>query len=155
MAPQQPKPNTPRIGRPLKYTAERAQKVIQAIQMGASYKLAAAFASISEDTLSRWRARSADFADTLARAEGSAAVKWLAIIDHAADADWRAAAWKLERRYPQDYGRTVQEHQGRDGAAIQIENTDARDRLLFEVEERRARIQEVPRLPVPDGRRRG
>ena len=40
---------------------------------------------------------------------------WLAKIEQAANqGHWQAAAWKLERRYPQEYGRTVQnvEHSG-------------------------------------------
>ena len=36
------------------------------------------------------------------------------------DGTWQAAAWKLERRHPQDYGRTITEHQGNDDAPIAI-----------------------------------
>jgi hypothetical protein len=44
----------------------------------------------------------------------------LAKIEKAAsDNNWAAAAWKLERRYPDVYGRTVQEHTGKDGKAIE------------------------------------
>ena len=43
------------------------------------------------------------------------------MIEQAAkDGTWQAAAWKLERRYPQEYGKTVQEHQGKDGGPIQV-----------------------------------
>jgi len=59
-----------------------------------------------------------------------------------------AGSWLADRLWGKP--KQIQEHQGRDGGAIQIENTDARERLLFEVEERRARIQEVPRLPVSE-----
>ncbi len=136
---------------PAKYTEETIGRLEQALAMGAKFHLACKYAGITEETLSQWRKRKPGFTERLQKAQGSAAVKWLAVIEKAAQSGtWQAAAWKLERLYPQDYGRTIQEHQGRDGGAIQLETTDARDRLLFEVEERRARIQEVPRLPVPD-----
>ena len=45
------------------------------------------------------------------KAEGTGAVVSLERI-HAAAAEgaWQAAAWLLERRFPHEYGRTVQEH---------------------------------------------
>jgi hypothetical protein len=49
-------------------------------------------------------------------------VKWLARIEQAASEHWQAAAWKLERRYPKDYGRSVQQHEvgGPDGGPLTI-----------------------------------
>lgn len=108
-------------GRKAKYSDERAAKVLEAIGIGATYELAAKYAGISEDTLSRWRKQKADFAEQCAEAEGRAGIGWLAKIEREANnGDWRAASWKLERRYPQDYGKTVQEQQqtGKDGGSI-------------------------------------
>lgn len=109
-----------------KWTQERGGRVLEAIGVGATYELAAAFAGVSEDTLSRWRkGRSgapAEFAEHVRLAEGRASIGWLAKIEREANnGDWRAAAWKLERRYPQDYGKTVQELQGKDGGSIKVE----------------------------------
>lgn len=104
-----------------KYTPEIAAAVVRAIELGATYELAAGYAGISADTLSRWRNRYAEFADMLKAAEGRAAVKWLAKIEQAAsEGTWQAAAWKLERRYPNQYGRTVTEHQGNDEAPVAV-----------------------------------
>lgn len=97
--------------------------MLLAIELGATYELAAAYAGISGDTLDRWRKQKADFAEYLARAEGKAAVKWLAKSEKAAgEEDWRAAAWKLERRYPRADGRAVQEqrHSGPDGGPVPV-----------------------------------
>lgn len=110
------------MARATKYTPERVDRIIQALDLGATYELAAGYAGISVDTLLRWRARYADFAAKLCEVEGRAAVKWLAKIEAAATGDWKAAAWKLERRYPHAYGKTVQENQltGQDGAPLEI-----------------------------------
>lgn len=100
-------------GRPSKYTPEVAKKVTDAIRLGATYELACNYAGISEDSFARWRAKYAEFADAVKEAEGAGAVGWLGRIEQAAQkGQWQAAAWKLERRYPEQYGRTVQTHQG-------------------------------------------
>jgi transposase len=103
---------------------------VQAIRVGATYKLACLYSGISEDTLARWRRLGeegrppyADFAESLKAAEGEAAVGWLAKIEQAAmEGSWQAAAWKLERRYVEDYGRQIQDtrHSGEGGGPLQI-----------------------------------
>lgn len=99
------------MARPTKYTPETAKKITDAIRLGATFGLACQYAGISEDTLARWRDRYAGFAEKLREAEGQGAIGWLAKIEKSAnDGDWRAAAWKLERRYPEQYGRTVQDN---------------------------------------------
>jgi transposase len=96
------------MARPTKYTPETAKKIVDAIRVGATFNLACAYGGISEDTFANWRQRYSDFADAVKEAEGVAAVKWLAVIDKAAqEGAWQAAAWKLERKYPQQYGRRV------------------------------------------------
>lgn len=106
------------MARPTKYSETVVQQLEHAISLGASFKLAAQSAGITEETLIQWRKRKIGLSERLLRAEGEALVKWLAKIEQAANDDWRAAAWKAERRYPQDYGRTIQEHQGKDGQEI-------------------------------------
>lgn len=95
------------MARPTKYTPERVKKIIDAIKVGATHELAASYAGINQDTLTDWKKRYSDFSDAIKEAEGGAAIKWLALIDKAAVKTWQAAAWKLERRYPESYGRTV------------------------------------------------
>jgi hypothetical protein len=105
-------------------------KLVQALLVGATYELAAQYAGISHDTFLRWRQRMPDakdgtplatLRDRLADAEGRAAVGWLAKIEAAAtEGNWQAAAWKLERRYPRDYGKTVHEHIGDDEKPLSI-----------------------------------
>lgn len=94
------------MGRPTKYNAEITKKITDSIRVGATFALACAYAGITEETFSQWRKKYPEFSEAVKEAEGSAAVKWLAQIDKAAqEGSWQAAAWKLERKYPRDYGR--------------------------------------------------
>lgn len=107
------------MARPTKYTEERATKILQAIKLGATYRLACMYGGIDEGTFANWRKRYSDFSDAVKEAEGAGTVQWLAKIEAAAsDGNWQAAAWKLERRYPQEYGRKVTEMQGKDGEPL-------------------------------------
>jgi hypothetical protein len=129
-------------GRRTKYSPEVVKRLTDAIRLGATYELACAYAGISEDSFARWRAKYADFAEAIKEAEGGAAVGWLARIEQAAkDGTWQAAAWKLERRYPEQYGRQVVDVARRDVVEriAREEGVDARRLydLAFEREKRR------------------
>ncbi len=108
-------------GRRTKYTPETVKKITDALKLGATYKLACGYAGIHFDTFNEWVKAKPEFSEQVSLAEGTGAITWLAKIEKAAtDGTWQAAAWKLERRYPQDYGRTVTEHQGKDGGALVV-----------------------------------
>lgn len=103
-----------------KYGPDVVQRICEAVALGATYELACRYGGITRETLNQWRRGKPDFSDALQRAEGEAAVGWLAKIEQAAAAGaWQAAAWKLERRYPEDYGRTVQD-QRQSGTVTQV-----------------------------------
>lgn len=114
------------MARPSKLTPEAQAHIVRAIELGATYELAAGYGGISYDTFNAWMKRGEKAASGMYRqfyeavkgAESRAAVRWLARIDLADT--WQAAAWKLERRYPRDYGRRVWEHTGADGGPIQL-----------------------------------
>lgn len=111
-------------GRKTKYTPDVTQRIVQALELGATHDLACGYAGISPSTFYDWMAKRPEFSETVNAAQGRAAVKWLAKIEQAAsDGTWQAAAWKLERRHPQDYGRRVHEVQGRDGGPIRSESS--------------------------------
>jgi transposase len=90
-------------------------KLCQALLVGATYDLAAKFAGVSYATFLTWRKQAetapagtalARLRDRMEEVEGQAAIGWLAKIEMAASqGNWQAAAWKLERRYPEQYGR--------------------------------------------------
>lgn len=116
------------MARPTKYTHERATVIIQAIEEGLTYEFAAALGGISGATLTRWCERYADFAERIGAAEARGVQKNLATIRAAASGDddrppdWRAAAWILEHRHPNQYGKTVVNNQltGADGKELTV-----------------------------------
>jgi transposase len=96
------------------------EKLEQAILIGATYELAAKYAGISDKTFHTWRKKSETAPDDsplgqlrerLRQAEGKAAIGWLAKIEKAAnEGNWTAAAWKLQKRYPEVYDRSFHKH---------------------------------------------
>lgn len=114
-------------GRKTKYTPETVAKIIQAIELGATYEIAAGYAGVSPPTFYEWKKTKPEFLNAINEAEGRAATKWLAKIE--TDPSWQSSAWKLERRYPHQYGKTVQEqqHTGKDGAPLTISFGERKD----------------------------
>lgn len=108
-------------GRKTKYTPETIAKIVQAIRTGATYQLACQYAGIHHDTFYEWMKTKTEFSEAVKEAEGAGAVELLARIKkEAAEGTWQAAAWILERRHPEMYGRQRQEITGADGGEIVI-----------------------------------
>jgi hypothetical protein len=107
-------------GRRTKRTPETAAKICEAIRKGVTYKLACDYAGICFETFNEWRKADPAFSDQVKDAEGEGVVELIDIIRQSARENWTAAAWILERRYPQDYGRRVHEHQGKDGEELKF-----------------------------------
>jgi hypothetical protein len=116
------------MGRNTKLTPETQKRITDAIRVGATYELAAQYGGIAYNTFNEWMKAGAaapsgkhrEFYEAVKIAEGETAVRWLAVIDKAAVEQWQAAAWKLERRYPRDYGRQVHEVTGKDGGDLPV-----------------------------------
>lgn len=95
------------MARRTKYTPERRDIIIEGVRTGLTYRLAAAGAGIHQDTITDWKAKHADFSERLLVAEAEAAQAAMDRIKTASKDDWRAAAWILEHRHPEDYGKQV------------------------------------------------
>lgn len=109
------------MARPTKYDEQRAATIAQAVEVGLTYELAAHSAGVSLSTFERWRKRYGDFDKRIRMAEGRGALVNMARIQkEAKEGDWRAAAWILEHRYPESYGRSVQQHEGAGGGPLTI-----------------------------------
>ena len=101
------------MGRPSKLTPEVEARIVEAVELGATWERAADAAGVGASTLGLWRRRGeagdapySAFLAALKRAEGAGVERALRTIREAAEGGaWQASAWILERRYPADYGR--------------------------------------------------
>lgn len=98
-----------------KYTPAVHAKIVEALELGAFKRHAAAAAGIGWRTLEQWmqwgdegREPYVSFAHDCEVAIGKDALRNQAIVSKAASGphagDWKAAAWNLERKHPKLYG---------------------------------------------------
>lgn len=138
------------MARPSKLSAERSTKIVGMISSGAYATVAAQANGIGETTYFRWMTRGrdaqrdeygeltnaddepyVDFFEKVKDAEAKAEVLNIGLIQRAATGGtWQAAAWYLERKYPDRWGR--KDHlrsivSGPEGGPIQV---DAKEQLL-------------------------
>jgi transposase len=101
-------------GRPTRLTPELQAKLCDAIRAGNYMETAAAFAGIRKATLHNWLRRGARQSQGIYHAFSEAVEKALAdseardvalIAKAAAEGQWQAAAWRLERKFPDRWGR--------------------------------------------------
>ncbi|MGV7002492.1 hypothetical protein ACWA2C_28040 [Priestia megaterium] len=131
-------------------TPKIKKTIIEAVERGNYVETAAALAGVSRSTLYDWMRRGAreadrldkfpdeevdpkekpflDFSDTLTRAMAVAEDKDIQNINKAAEEDWKASAWRLQRKHPDRWGQkeTVDanlQHSGKDGGPIETKST--------------------------------
>lgn len=122
-------------GRPTKLTGEVQRLVMEALQAGNYMEASAAFAGVSKSVLYDWlkagraakthrkQTRAADFLDAVEKAMAIAEVRGVELITRAGEGtpavlnaqgqvvtpgippQWQAMAWRLERKYPEKWGR--------------------------------------------------
>ena len=106
------------------------EKIFGLIRAGNTLEVAATAAGVHRATLHRWmktgreeeRGLYRKFLNEVEKAKAEAEARDVALIAKAATADWRAAAWRLERRSPRRYGQKVQ-------LSVQAEFDSVMDRL--------------------------
>lgn len=126
------------------------EKFLFALSKGASYVICCGFSGFSRSALQGWIKKGEaiyeltqaeidvhpdkvyyDFLKDIEEAEAKAALRWLDKVEKAGAVHWQAAAWKLSKRYPKDYGNTDMK--------ITVE---AEDMSLAKAKEEAARLQE-------------
>lgn len=111
-----------------KYTEIRAHNICNNISQGMPLRVAAVAEGISEASLHRWRKEIPEFAEMVEQAIAVSEAKLIQKLS--TNEDWRAAAWILERRFPEHW--TKKEHidmnvsrsEGLDEIKMMIEQTD-------------------------------
>lgn len=107
-------------GRPCLLSFGREKKLFRGIQNGLPLKHAAQLAGLSYDTVNRWKIRGEDekspvqfcnFCNALKRAQAVSMNRLVGSVRKAGRKDWRAAAWLLERRHSEEFGKAVEVEQ--------------------------------------------
>ncbi|MCH9838910.1 hypothetical protein K0U83_24820 [bacterium] len=87
-----------------KKSPERMQAVIDNIRDGQPITRAARLAGLNPDTVHRWRKEDEEFDEAVEDALEFQIAVLTAKVDRASDTDWKAAAWRLERLRPDEFG---------------------------------------------------
>ena len=87
-----------------KKTPERMQAVIDNIRDGQPITRAARLAGLNPATVHRWREEDEEFDDAVEEALEFQIAVLTRKVDQASDTDWKAAAWRLERLRPDEFG---------------------------------------------------
>lgn len=102
------------MGRPTKFTPDVVSKILAAIRGGNYIETAAAWAGVSKSTVHDWLKQGAtqekgkfkDFSESVGEALAHAEITDVNYVSDAAKkGDWRASAWRLERRNASRWGR--------------------------------------------------
>src|SRR5215472_15343815 len=120
-----------------KYSRQLVERICECVAKGMPREVAAARAGITRMTLYRWEKDRPDLAEALMnaveQAEALAIEHGLEQIETAAqNGDWQAAAWRLERRFPQYFAKREKlshEVSAPDGSPIGVRFIDAQATL--------------------------
>ena len=112
------------IGRPSKLTPKLIESISESIASGMPFNHAAVAAGVSERAFHTYQRQGKEdeeagvdsiflqFLQAMKKAEAQAIQKNLDIITKASVDHWQAAAWILERRHPQEFGRRTRLEHG-------------------------------------------
>jgi hypothetical protein len=90
-------------GRKTKLNEEMKNDIRQKLELGLNYKDVCMAVGISFETFNTWRKTNPEFSELVDRANAKVKETSLKSIRMGEIRDWRAAAWRLERRWPEEY----------------------------------------------------
>ena len=114
------------MARQSKLTPETQKKIVDAISEGNYLETAAAIGGVTYTTLNNWMKKGestssgayVEFLEAVKKAEAEA-LRVSRISKAGKEGNWQADAWYLERRYPDRWGKRVQEVTGKDGGPLE------------------------------------
>ncbi len=119
-----------------KLTEELIEQIAAAIRGGCYVETASALCGVSKDTFYRWLKEAlgedasplhVKLSDAVKKGLAEAEARDVAVIDSAAQSgQWQAAAWRLERKFPEKWGRQARlqvEHSGPEGGPIEVKDS--------------------------------
>ena len=92
-------------GRPTKRTKKLVTALLEAIAIGAPYKIACASVGLHIDTFFNWRREDPSFNAKVEEVAAKGAIAKLKKITEHGEEGFAPLAWMLERRYPNEFGR--------------------------------------------------
>lgn len=150
-----PKKPAKKPGRPTLLNPTRQAALLNAIEQGMPLKQAAAIAGMSYDTLNNWQNRGENesappeyrqFCQLLRHSQAVAMQVHVSSICDAAKRDWKAAAWMLERRCPEDFARPQQfEHSGPGGKPL-MPDPDVNHEVLVRMKKQQGIVELLKKL---------
>jgi hypothetical protein len=141
------------IGRPVKLTADLQDEICGAIRAGNYFEPSVIRAGVSKSTAYNWLKRGSKeiarvektkggkvskteapyvaFLDAVKKAEAEAEARDVAIISKAALTQWQAAAWRLERKHYDRWGRRQAiEHSSPEGKPVRVQKLKIGDKEI-------------------------
>jgi transposase len=109
-----PKPKHPG-GRPSKLTAAVQAAIVKALRQGNYIEAAAGIAGVTKQVVYDWMRAGAQgkapkyvkFLDAVKKAQADAETRHVGRITKAAEKQWQASAWMLERKFPDRWGQRI------------------------------------------------
>jgi len=139
------------VGRPTKLTKAIQDELVKTLRSGNYLETAASFAGLSHSIIREWVRRGEresirltndpeakpikseipfmEFSVAIKKAQAQSEVMDVMLIGNAARESWQAAAWRLERKFPDRWGRKDKhEVSGPNGGPVQVE--EIREKLI-------------------------
>lgn len=110
--------STDKKGRPTKRNEALVREVITLVATGTRAKAAARQLGVDPVTLWRWRQKDPELDKAVLAARAAFLHRQIERIDEAADRDWKAAAWLLERLERSNWGKRVEVSIETEGRAV-------------------------------------
>ena len=118
-----------KMGRPTKLTPDIQSEIVELLKAGNYIETACAVAGLHKSTFYDWmkiadasthKNKYTNFSDAVKKAMAWAEARDVAIIARHSEKYWQAAAWRLERKFPERWGRQKMEiqHSGKIDAEV-------------------------------------
>ena len=88
----------------VKKSPKLLDEILQTIREGQPITRAARLCGVNPDSVHRWRQEDPDFNEAVEEALEFQVAVLTRKVDQASDTDWKAAAWRLERLRPDEFG---------------------------------------------------
>lgn len=88
----------------VKKSPKLLDEILQTIREGQPITRAARLCGVNPDSVHRWRQEDPDFNEAVEEAIEFQVAVLTRKVDQASDTDWKAAAWRLERLRPDEFG---------------------------------------------------